>query len=103
MGSKPGSFTSPQSSSPQESPQAGKSTSDKSKDDTGVDLDAKLKAKKKKEERKPNFEIRLVRTCPSDTITFFKPNHWTQLQLDLIANNDDETVEVRTADESLLD
>jgi len=76
---------------------AGKTPSDKSKDDVGVDLDAKLKAKKKKEERKPNFEIRSVRTSPSDTITYFKPNHWTLFHLDMIANNSDETVEVRTA------
>jgi hypothetical protein len=76
---------------------------DRAKDDTGVDIESKLKAKKKKEERKPNFEIRTVRTSPSDTITFYKPNHWTLFQLDLIANNNDETIEVRTGYESLLD
>src|SRR5262245_10595507 len=82
---------------------AGKQPADRSKDDVGVDLDAKLKAKKKKEERKPTLEIRSAQTAPSDTIAYFKPNHWTMFQLDLIANNSDETVELRTGFESLLD
>ena len=91
------------SSQEQAKPGSGKSA-DKAKDDTGVDIDAKLKAKeKKKEERKPNFEIKVVRTSPSDTITYFKPNHWTLFHLELIANNSDETAEVRTSPESLLD
>lgn len=88
----------------QTKPGTGKTPADKTKDDIGVDIDAKLKAKeKKKEERKPNFEIRNVRTSPSDTITYFKPNHWTMFHLELLANNSDETVEVRTTPESLLE
>ena len=77
-------------------PAPGTSTSAKTKDDLGVDLDAKLKSKKKKEERKPNFEIRVVRTSPSDSIAFVKKNHWTLFHVDLIANHEDTTLEVRT-------
>ena len=76
---------------------------DRSKADTGVDIDAKLKAKKKKEDVKPDLEIRAVRSSPSDTITYFKPNHWTLFHLDLIANNRDETVELRTGYELVPD
>jgi len=80
-----------------EKPASGKSASDKSKDDGGVDLDAKLKSKKKKEERKPNFEVRRVRTSPSDSITFIKKNHWSLFHIDLLANHEDTTLEVRTS------
>lgn len=94
-----------QSSSKDQSTTDSGRPADKAKDDTGVDIDAKLKAReKKKEERKPNFEIKSVRTSPSDAITYFKPNHWTLFHLELVANNGDETVELRTSTpESLLE
>src|SRR5262245_40246542 len=64
----PSRATETDSESAGDKPTQSKSASDRSKGDTGVDIEGKLKTKKK-EDRKPNFEIRSVRTCPSDTIT----------------------------------
>jgi hypothetical protein len=69
-------------------PPSKKSAGTGSKDDVGVDLDKEL-ARKKKNEKKPDYEIKSIRAAPSDNIPFLKPNHWTLLHVNLVANNGD--------------
>jgi len=78
-----------------------KADSPKPKDELDAEIEKRLKAKKKKEETKDDFTLSAVRTSPSDTITYFKQNHWTLFHLDLTANNKDETVEIRTGYEQV--
>ncbi len=59
---------------------------------------------KKKEERKPNFEIRAVRTSPFDlAVPFLKQNHWTQFNVEVVANHEDHDVDIRTGYEQVPD
>ncbi|MBI3464558.1 MAG: hypothetical protein HY000_16120, partial [Planctomycetes bacterium] len=85
-------------------PADGKAASQKPKDELEAEIDAKLKAKKKKEERKDDFELHGIRTSPFDlAVPYFKLNNWTIFHLDLIANNRNESVEIRTGYELMKD